>query len=181
MKWIVAAETIQGRKLFNGGNYSRNYGINTYSLEYQKCNIWPLFHLLVLHGDRFCFSEWLFCLRFYQRIWIKILHDSITVQNSLSNHPIKFWRKLLFKIINLYYIEILAVITLRPAVGAKKLAAIWHFWCSRLYVFFRISISFNWLPYFQHRLDGPAWILRKLLHPQIQVVTRKCLPVVQMV
>ena len=24
--WIVAAETIQGRKLFKGGNYSRKYG-----------------------------------------------------------------------------------------------------------------------------------------------------------
>ena len=44
-----------------------------------------------------------------------------------------------------------------------------------------IWITFNELPYFQHRLDVLAWILRKLLHPQIQVVTRKCLPVVQMV
>ena len=25
--WIVAAETIQGRKLFKGGNYSRKYGM----------------------------------------------------------------------------------------------------------------------------------------------------------
>ena len=44
-----------------------------------------------------------------------------------------------------------------------------------------IWITFNELPYFQHRLDVLAWILRKLLHPQIQVVTRKCLPVVQMI
>ena len=27
--WIVAAETIKRRKLFQGGNYSRKYGIRT--------------------------------------------------------------------------------------------------------------------------------------------------------
>ena len=36
--WIVAAETIQGRKLFKGGNYSRKYGNEVWLCE--LINFW---------------------------------------------------------------------------------------------------------------------------------------------
>ena len=33
--WIVAAETIEGGKLFNGGNYLRKYGSNKQSTVFE--------------------------------------------------------------------------------------------------------------------------------------------------
>ena len=33
INWIFAAETIQGRKLFKGGNYMRKYGIQMVQLK----------------------------------------------------------------------------------------------------------------------------------------------------
>ena len=41
INWIVAEETIEGGKLFKGGNYSRKYGMYKFSPTDQN---WPLHH-----------------------------------------------------------------------------------------------------------------------------------------
>ena len=51
------------------------------------------------YGTGQLFSDSPFSSQFYQRVWMEILHDSITVHNDLSNCSIKWWP--IFKIISL--------------------------------------------------------------------------------
>ena len=90
----ISAETIQGRKLFKGGNYSRKYGIHLLKKFCQSFVFWLLMLITAVRPKRKCDSLYYLAMLSPHRISISVWYSTSNMNPICSNEALTYFYRL---------------------------------------------------------------------------------------